>query len=126
MLPDVGMVQMYSKLANVNDLGFAWTGWAPSLHGLALLLVPTVFLPGGLPCPSETHCTIPTSALVFGGNILHTYYAHCTMTYKCKVYRNCNCLAMALARRCTLSSHFLFCVQPLVHAAVDPRVGRKH
>ena len=38
MLPDVGMVQMYSKSANVNDLG-----------GPALLLVPTVFLPGGLP-----------------------------------------------------------------------------
>ena len=28
-----------------------------------------VFLPGGLPCPSETHCTIPTSALDFGQNI---------------------------------------------------------
>ena len=66
MLPDVGMVQMS---ANVNDLGFAWTGWPSSLHGPALLLVPTVFLPDGLPCPSETHCTIPTSALVFGGNI---------------------------------------------------------
>ena len=27
MLPDVGMVQMYSKSANVNesDLGFVWT-----------------------------------------------------------------------------------------------------
>ena len=63
MLPDVGMVQMYSKSVNVNDLG-----------GLALLLVPTGFLPGGLPCPSETHCTIPTSALVFGGNIFtHPY-----------------------------------------------------
>ena len=60
---------MYSKSANVNDLGFAWTGWPSSLHGPALLLVPTVFLPGGLPCPSATHCTIPTSALVFGGNI---------------------------------------------------------
>ena len=69
MLPDVGMVQMYSKSANLIDRGFAWTGWAPSLHGLPLLLVPTVFLPGGLPCPSETHCTIPTSVLVFGGNI---------------------------------------------------------
>ena len=68
MLPDVGMVQMYSESANVNDLGFAWTGWPPSLHGLALLLVPMFFPPGGLPCPSETHCTIPTSALVFGGN----------------------------------------------------------
>ena len=50
-------------------MGFAWTGWPPSLHGPALLFVPTVFLPVGLPCPSETHCTIPTSALVFGGNL---------------------------------------------------------
>ena len=69
MLPDVRMVQMYSKSANVKDLGFAWTGWPSSLHGPALLLVPMFFPPGGLPCPSETHCTIPTSALVFGGNI---------------------------------------------------------
>ena len=72
MLPDVGMVQMYSKSVNVNDLGFAWIGWPPSLHGPALLLVPMFFLPGGLPCPSEAHCTIPTSALVFGGNIIIT------------------------------------------------------
>ena len=45
MLPDVGMVQMYSKSTkfNVNDLGFAWTGWPPFLHGPALLLAPTVF-----------------------------------------------------------------------------------
>ena len=43
MLPDVGMVQMYSKSVNVNDLGFAWTGWPPSLHRLALHLVPTFF-----------------------------------------------------------------------------------
>ena len=50
-------------------MGFAGTGWSPSLHGPALLLVPVVFPPGGLPCPSETHCTIPTSALVFEGNI---------------------------------------------------------
>ena len=50
-------------------MGFAGTGWSPSLHGPALLLVPMVFPPGGLPCPSETHCTIPTSALVFEGNI---------------------------------------------------------
>ena len=57
------------KSANVNDLGFVWTGWPPSLHGPALLLVPMVFPPVGLPCPSEAHCTIPTSALVFGGNI---------------------------------------------------------
>ena len=55
MLPDVGMVQTYSKLANVNDLVFAWTGWPPSLHGPALLLVPMVFPPGVLPCTSETH-----------------------------------------------------------------------
>ena len=39
------------------------------MESLALLLVSTVLLPGGLPCPSETHCTIPTSALVFGGSI---------------------------------------------------------
>ena len=51
MLPDVGMVQMYSKSANVNDLGFACTGWPPTLRGLALLLVPTFFPPGGLLCP---------------------------------------------------------------------------
>ena len=29
MLPDVGMVQMYSKSVNVNDLGFACTDWPP-------------------------------------------------------------------------------------------------
>ena len=40
---------------------FAWTG--PPLCSYVF------FLPGGLPCPSETHCTIPTSALAFGGNI---------------------------------------------------------
>ena len=49
-------------------MGFVWTGWPPSLHGPALLLVPTVFPPVGLPYPSEAHCTIPTFALVFGGN----------------------------------------------------------
>ena len=42
-------------------------GLQTAMCGPALLLVPTVLLPGGLPCPSETHCTIPTSALVFGG-----------------------------------------------------------
>ena len=52
MLPDVGMVQMYSKSVKVNDLGSAWTGWPSSLHGPALLLVPMVFPPGGLPRPS--------------------------------------------------------------------------
>ena len=35
MLPDVGMVKMYSKSANVNYPGFAWTSWPPSLHGRA-------------------------------------------------------------------------------------------
>ena len=55
MLANVGMVKTYSKSAHVNDLGFAWTGppccmdrLAPSLYGPALLLVPTVFPPGGL------------------------------------------------------------------------------
>ena len=84
MLPDIGMVQMYSKSANVNDLGFAWTDWSPSLHGPALLLVPTIFPPGGLPCLSETHCTISTSALVFGGNILHTLVSLLFM--ECKLH----------------------------------------
>ena len=64
---------MHSKSANVNDLhGFCMDRLPPSLHRLALLLVPTVCPPGGLPCPSELHFTIPTSALVFGGNILCT------------------------------------------------------
>ena len=58
-------------------MGFAGTGWSPTLYGPALLLVPTVFPAGGLPCPSETHCTIPTSALVFEGNIFtHPTYCH--------------------------------------------------
>ena len=56
--------------------GFAWTGCPPSLHGPALLLAPMVFLPGGMPCPSETHCTIPTSALVFGRNIIKNLLRH--------------------------------------------------
>ena len=38
MLADVGMGKTYSKSAHVNDLGFAWTSWPPSLHGPALLL----------------------------------------------------------------------------------------
>ena len=94
MLADVGMVKTYSKSAHVNDLGFAWTGpppccmdrlapslhgpalllvvwtgWPSSLYGPALLFVPTVFPPGGFAILASTHCTIPTSALVFGGNI---------------------------------------------------------
>ena len=71
MLPDVGMVQMYSKSANVNDLlGFCVQ--AATALCMALLPVPMIFPPGGMPCLSETHCTIPTSALVFGENILRT------------------------------------------------------
>ena len=71
MLADVGMVKMYSKSVHVNDLGFAWTGPPPcctdrlppppppppSLHGPALLLVPTVFPLGGfaIPCRYTLH-----------------------------------------------------------------------
>ena len=32
MLPDVGMVQTYSKSANANDLGFAWAVWTGKLN----------------------------------------------------------------------------------------------
>ena len=64
MLPDVGMVQMYSKSANVNDLGFAWTGcWAPLFACTGPPLCSYGFPPGGLPCPSETHCTPPSLRL---------------------------------------------------------------
>ena len=66
MLADVGMLKTFSKSAHVNDLGFAWTGPSsllhgptapPSLHGPALLLVSTVFPPGGfaLPCRYTLH-----------------------------------------------------------------------
>ena len=54
MLADVGMVKTYSKSAHVKDLGLAWTGLpccmdrlAPLFAWTGLLLVPTVFLPGG-------------------------------------------------------------------------------
>ena len=49
MLADVGMVKTYSKSAHVNDLGFAWAG--------SLILVPTVFPPGGfaIPCRYTLH-----------------------------------------------------------------------
>ena len=95
MLPDVGMVQMYSKSANVNDLHvFCMDRLPPLLHRPALLFVSTVLPPSGLPCPSETHCTIPTSALVFGDNTsTHLYrckqnvrYPHCT---NCVDYIGC-------------------------------------
>ena len=55
-LPDVGMVQMYSKSVNVNDLGYAWTGWPSSLLGLALFLVSMVFPPGVFLYNDLTHC----------------------------------------------------------------------
>ena len=71
-------------LAILNDLGFVWTGPPPCcMDRLAPplcmdrphILVPTVFLPGGFPYLACTHCTIPTSALVFGGNIFtHPYH----------------------------------------------------
>ena len=69
MLPDVGMVPMYSKSANVNDLqGFVWTGWPPLCMDRPSSLFLRFFrLAVGLPCPSEAHCTISTFALVFGG-----------------------------------------------------------
>ena len=62
MLADVVMVKTHSKSAHVNDLGFAWASpppccmdrLAPSLHGPALLLVPTGFPidpPGGFAIP---------------------------------------------------------------------------
>ena len=68
MLPDVGMVQMYSKLANVNDLGFACTGCPPLCMDRPSSLFLQFFRQ--VVCYAlETHCTIPTSVLVFGGNI---------------------------------------------------------
>ena len=73
MLPDVVMVQVYSKSANVNDLhGFYVDRLPPppSLHGPVLLLVPMAIPPGGLPCPSETRCMHhPYICPCFGGNI---------------------------------------------------------
>ena len=68
MLPDVGMVKVYLecvlKAANVDGLLHC--------HGIHLL-VPGLFPPNGfsmqLPVASETQSTIPTSLLVFVGNI---------------------------------------------------------
>ena len=77
MLPDVGMVQMYSKLAKVNYLGFACTGWPPSLHGRPSSLFLRFFRQ--VVCYAlETHCTIPTFVLAFGGN----FFTHpCFLTF---------------------------------------------
>ena len=44
MLPDVGMVQMYSSQCMLMIcMGFTGTGWSSSLRGPVLLLVPTFF-----------------------------------------------------------------------------------
>ena len=87
MLPDVGMVQMYSKSANVNGLGFAWTGWPPLCTDRPSSFFLWFFRQMVLPYLAGTHCTIPTSALVFGENIftypylLQLYYiVRCCMT----------------------------------------------
>ena len=77
MLADVGMMKTYSKPAHDNDLGFAWTGPPPcSMNRLAPLFAWTSSPPCSygfrqvvLPYLASTHCTIPTSALVIGGNI---------------------------------------------------------
>ena len=78
MLADVGMVKTYSKSAHVNDLGFAWTGTTPCCMDR---LAPFFAWTGPTHCSygfsarwfllylAGTHCTIPTSALVFEGNI---------------------------------------------------------
>ena len=87
MLADVGMVKTYSKSVHVNDLGFVWTGPPCCMDRLAPLFAWTG--PPPRPCSygysarwfylAGTHCTIPTSALVFGGNIFthpcfYTFY----------------------------------------------------
>ena len=88
MLADVGMVKTYSKSAHANDLGFAWTGPPCCMDRLAPLFAWT-----GPPLCSYgffarwfylagTHCTIPTSALVFGGNILRTLVSILSMECK--------------------------------------------
>ena len=84
MLADVGMVKTYSKSAHVNDLGFVWSGPPCCMDQLpppppppprplcmdrpSSLLI-RFFRQVVLPYLAGTHCTIPTSALVFGGNI---------------------------------------------------------
>ena len=89
MLADAGMVKMYSKSVNVNDLDFAWTGplccmdqLAPSLHGLALLLVPTVFPPGAWFCHTLLVHTAPYLHLPLFSkeSFLHTLYCALAVT----------------------------------------------
>ena len=80
MLADVGMVKTYSKSAHVNDLSFVWTSSPPCCmdqlppppplgmdrpSSLLLRFSRQVVLP----YLAGTHCTILTSALVFGGNV---------------------------------------------------------
>ena len=79
MLADVGMVKTYSKSVHVNDLGFVGTSPPPCCmdqlpppplcmdRPSSLLL--QFFRQVVLPYLAGTHCTILTSALVFGGNI---------------------------------------------------------
>ena len=88
------------KSVNVNDLHgfcrdrlvplFAWTDPLPCSY--------VFFPPGGLPCPSETHCTIPTSALVFEGNIfthpLYIYFRLVVYFATCTVYIHIICIYM--------------------------------
>ena len=81
MLADVGMVKTYSKSAHVNDLGFAWTG-PPCCMDQRSSLFLRFFNQVVLPYLAGTHCTIPTSALVFGGNILHTLVSPLFMEHK--------------------------------------------
>ena len=64
MLPDVGMVQMYSKAANVNDLGFAWTGPPPcsysfSARWFAMPFRDTLHHPYICPCFWRKHFYTP-------------------------------------------------------------------
>ena len=83
MLVVVGMVKRYSKSAHVNDLGLAWTGPSSLLHGLAgpplCMDRPSLFLcffhQVILPYLAGTHCTIPTSSLVFGRNVFTHFLA---------------------------------------------------
>ena len=66
MLPDVGMVQMYSK-----SVAWVLRGQAgpPLCMDRPSSLFLRFFCQVVLPYLAGTHCTIPTSALVFGGNI---------------------------------------------------------
>ena len=72
MLSDVGMVQMYSNSVNVNDLGFAWTGWPPLCMDR-----PSLFLRFfcQLVCHALQRHTAPSLhlPLFLEGTFLHTY-----------------------------------------------------